>query len=151
MCIAIATYATSRSIFATSISNNCNIPPKHLKHLKHMLATCAFNKKLAGGWPSGQDGSHDRGSATSTPRGGVSVRRPNETDTRDLSLSFFYPSSVPLKEIRAFIFFLSIEIEILKQKSPLSRVQATFWTNIPILLLATELNWRILVFFIFFV
>jgi hypothetical protein len=39
-CTTIATCATSQSIFATSISNTCNIP---LKHLKHTLAICAFN------------------------------------------------------------------------------------------------------------
>jgi hypothetical protein len=132
--------------YVYSHCNICNIPIYfcniHIKQLQHTSETSETFKTYAcnlrfqqkagrrvaerGRGASGQDGSHDRGSATSTPRGGVSVRRPNETDTRDLSLSFFYPSSVPLKEIRAFIFFLSIEIEILKQKSPLSRVQATF-------------------------
>jgi hypothetical protein len=38
-CTTIATYATSRSSFATSIRKPCNIRPKHLKHT---LATCAF-------------------------------------------------------------------------------------------------------------
>jgi hypothetical protein len=37
MCTAIA---ISRSTFATSIRNTCNIP---LKHLKHTLATCVFS------------------------------------------------------------------------------------------------------------
>ena len=36
----ITTYATSRSTFTTSIQNTCNIPLKHLKHLKYTLATC---------------------------------------------------------------------------------------------------------------
>jgi phage gp36-like protein len=35
-CITIATYVTSRSIFATSIQNTCNI---HLKQLKHSFAS----------------------------------------------------------------------------------------------------------------
>jgi hypothetical protein len=43
MYIAIATYATSGSTFATSIWNTCNIPLKHLKKLKCMFATCAFS------------------------------------------------------------------------------------------------------------
>jgi hypothetical protein len=42
MCIAI-TCATSRSTFATSIYNTCNVPLKHLKHLKRTTATCAFS------------------------------------------------------------------------------------------------------------
>jgi hypothetical protein len=43
-CIAIATCATSRSTFATSRWNTCNIQMKNLKHLKHTLATWAFNE-----------------------------------------------------------------------------------------------------------
>jgi hypothetical protein len=42
-CIITTTYATSRSTFATSIWNTCNIPLKHLKHLKYMLTTYTFN------------------------------------------------------------------------------------------------------------
>jgi hypothetical protein len=38
----ITTYAASRSTFATFIWNACNIPLKHLKHLKQTLATYAF-------------------------------------------------------------------------------------------------------------
>jgi hypothetical protein len=44
MCIAIATCATSRSTFATSIYSTCNIP---LKHLKHAIATSAFSVAFA--------------------------------------------------------------------------------------------------------
>jgi hypothetical protein len=39
-CIAIATYATSWSTFATSTWGTCNVPLKHQKHLKDTLATC---------------------------------------------------------------------------------------------------------------
>jgi len=39
----IATCAIFRSTFATSIYNTCNVPLKHLKHLKYTLATCAFS------------------------------------------------------------------------------------------------------------
>jgi hypothetical protein len=39
-CISIAPCATSRSTFATAIWNTCNILLKHMKHLKHTLATC---------------------------------------------------------------------------------------------------------------
>ena len=42
-CTTMVTYATSRSTFATSIQNTCNIPLNHLKHLKHTLATCVFS------------------------------------------------------------------------------------------------------------
>jgi hypothetical protein len=42
-CITITTRATSRSTFATSIYNTCNIPLKHLNHLKHTVATCGFH------------------------------------------------------------------------------------------------------------
>jgi hypothetical protein len=41
-CTTIATYATSRSNFTTSIWNNCNILQKHVKHLEHTLATYVF-------------------------------------------------------------------------------------------------------------
>jgi len=41
----IATYATSRSTFATSAWNNRNIHLEQLKHLKHELATC-LKKRL---------------------------------------------------------------------------------------------------------
>jgi hypothetical protein len=71
-CTTIATYAKSRSTFTTSIKhlhlyNYCNIykisiyfynihktltlqhvPRKHLKHLKHTLATCVFSKYYKG-------------------------------------------------------------------------------------------------------
>jgi hypothetical protein len=40
------THATCRSSFATSISNTCNIPLKHLKHLKQKLATCSFSANI---------------------------------------------------------------------------------------------------------
>ena len=44
-----------RSTFVTSIYNPCNISPKHLKHLKHTLATCAFSKTWqAIGWSTTQ-------------------------------------------------------------------------------------------------
>ena len=46
-CTIIATYATSRSTFATCIRNPCNIPLKQLKHSKHTLATHAFQCNVA--------------------------------------------------------------------------------------------------------
>jgi hypothetical protein len=46
MCTTIATYATSRSTFATSISNTCSIPLKYPKHLTQKLATCAFKHNI---------------------------------------------------------------------------------------------------------
>jgi hypothetical protein len=50
-CTTIATYATSQFVFVTSIWNTCNIPLKHLKHLKQTLATCAFKcKHLLAAW-----------------------------------------------------------------------------------------------------
>jgi hypothetical protein len=42
-CIAIATHAISRSTFATSRWNTCNIRLKRLKHLKHMLETYVYS------------------------------------------------------------------------------------------------------------
>jgi hypothetical protein len=48
-CIAIATCATPRSTFSTSICNTCNVPQKHLKYT---LATCASSllPVVASGW-----------------------------------------------------------------------------------------------------
>jgi hypothetical protein len=43
-CIAITTCAIFQSTFTTSIYNTCNISRKHLNHLKHTIATCAFQR-----------------------------------------------------------------------------------------------------------
>jgi hypothetical protein len=51
--MAITRCATSRSTFATSIYNTCNIP---LKHLKHTLATCSFH-------PTSNDATQSGGTA----------------------------------------------------------------------------------------
>ena len=42
----IVTYVISRSTFVKSIRNTCNIPLKHLKHLKYTIATYALKHNI---------------------------------------------------------------------------------------------------------